>query len=167
MGKILEAGKGSQENAEEYFDLFHANMLARLQSIVAKAESKHSWEFMDGCFKQATELYVLASILYEKYPAYVIMSDGAFDGLAKFLRDNFKKLDPEFCHWYTVTAIDLAAGTGHHVTERPNITSMLKLVVGEDYGQHTPKVSRKLIRRKRPSAKTAGRRMRIVRSPRG
>lgn len=134
MGALLEAGHGTVENARFYVDAFYTNMVARMRGVCEKAEKLKSWDFMVGCYKQATELYVLAAILYEQYPEYPpLMSDGAFDALGKFMYQHWDELDAEFTRWYCVTAMGFSAGTGCEVAERPPITAMLKVIVGDDY----------------------------------
>lgn len=130
LADILASGHGTEDDARLYFHLRNHNNVHRLQSIVAKARKLRSWEFMEGCYKQATELYVLASILYEEYPDHVLMPDGAFDELSRFLLRNFKKLPKDFRAWYNITAIDLKAGTGHGVIERPEIQDMVSIITG-------------------------------------
>jgi hypothetical protein len=150
LGQFLEQGHGDKQAAQLYIDKFWQDQVSRMRAIAAKAERLKSWSFMDGCFKQAMEFYVLASILYEKYPNHTIVSDGAFDHLGQYFLKNWDKFDPEFAEWYTVTAIDAGASTGCNVTEREPITKMLKIIVGDEYVK--------------PIEKNQSKRRRIVRS---
>jgi hypothetical protein len=117
MGEILAAGYGTEEDAARYMEVQARDTLIRLQSIVAKAEKIRSWKFMEGCYSQAMTLYVVASIIYEKHPEYVLMSDIAFDRLARFLLKHWDELSEDFRNWYTISAIDLEASTGYNVTD--------------------------------------------------
>lgn len=130
-GNILASGHGTEENAEEFFSAFHADMLRRMQDISRKADAGESWDFMDGCYKQAMELYALAATLYERHPDHVIMTDSSFDSLARWLNKNYDKLDPDFRSWYAITAIDLRAATGMNICIQPPISNMLEILLNE------------------------------------
>lgn len=157
MGSLLEAGHGDQADAEAYFSAFDKAMLARLQSIAAIAEEKRSWEFMEGCYKQATELYVLASVLYEKFPEHTILSDGAFDALSRFMLKHRKHMDKDFLKWYAVTAMGLKASSGYNVAVRKPIPQYVYLITGkqieEDDDAATQNRSRVLRRKPKPRGK--------------
>lgn len=146
--------------ARQYFTAFHQNMLARLQSIASKAEKQRDWSFMEGCYKQATELYVLASVLYEKFPEHMILSDGAFDALSRFMLKHRKHMDDDFLAWYNVTAMGLKAGSGYNVAARDPIPQYVYLITGqlieEDDGRKTPPNRTRVLRRVKP--KPAGKR---------
>jgi hypothetical protein len=132
MGELLASGHGTQKDAQVYFSAFTKQEVRRFQLIVAKAEEQRSWEFMEGCYTQAMTLYVLASVLYEKHPAHVIMSDSAYDDLARWLLKNFKKLNKEFREGYCITSAGLRAGTGMGVQGDPNIRHMVQHITGID-----------------------------------
>lgn len=168
LGALLEAGHGDVDDARFYIDAFYTNMVARMRAICEKAEQSKSWDFMVGCYKQATELYVLAAILYEQYPEYPpLMSDGAFDSLGKFMYQHWNELDEEFTRWYCITAMGFSAGTGCEVAERPPITAMLKVIVGDDYyvgqarrlcdsGRADNQGKRTFVVKRRPRGKSGG-----------
>ncbi len=141
-GEILAAGMGTENDARTYFKHLYTGQLARLQSIAAIAEKERNWEFMEGCIKQATDLYVLAATLYEKFPEHVILSDGAFDGLAKFLLKNQRTADKEFWNWYNVTSMGLKAGSGYNVVAHENIKWMVYLLTGTNMGDDDERPSR-------------------------
>lgn len=147
MGDIAEHFD-RPEFAEIYINSFHKSMLSMLQSIAARAERERNWDFMDGAFKQATELYVLASVLYEKFPEHIILSDGAFDGLARWLLKHRGKIDKDFLTWYNVTAMGLKAGTGYNVAAKEPIPQYVYLLTGkriqEDNGVRTKNKTRLL-----------------------
>lgn len=153
MADIVEA-HGDEAMARQYFTAFHTNMLARLQSIAAKAERERNWSFMEGCYKQATELYVLASVLYEKFPEHTILSDGAFDALAKFLLKHWKEMDQDFAKWYCVTTLGLKASSGYNVAARDPIPQYVYLITGhripETNGRKTPSDRARVLRRIKP-----------------
>jgi hypothetical protein len=159
MVDIVEA-HGDEGMARVYFTTFHKNMLARLQSIAAKAEKQRDWSFMEGCYKQATELYVLASVLYEKFPEHMILSDGAFDAMSRFMMKHRKHMDKDFLSWYNVTAMGLKAGSGYNVAARDPIPQYVYLITGqrieEDDGRKTPQDGTRVLRRVKP--KPAGKR---------
>lgn len=153
MRELLLAGHGTEEDARRYFTYYYTFRVKDLQSIIAKAVETRSWKHMDGCYKQAAELYVLASVLYEKHPEHVIMSDAAYDHLARWLLKNFKKLPKDFRNWYNLTAIDLKAGTGHSVVRQEPIRWMVFVLTGHD--EPTPVVRKKpKVRRKRRVKRT-------------
>jgi hypothetical protein len=141
MGDIIAAGHGVEADARTYNRLLHEELVARFRAIVDKAERLKSWDFMKGCYKQATELYVLASVLYERFPQHTIMSDGAFDALAKWLLKHREHIDVEFWKWYNVSAIGLKAGSGYDLTIRTPIVWMVYVITGETIesdGEDTP-----------------------------
>lgn len=132
MGELIAAGHGTEEHARIYYEALAISHISKLQSIVAKASKERSWKMLNGCFKQAMELYVFASILYEKYPEHVIMSDNAFDSLAKFLLRNWKKLDKDFCSAYNLSAMGFKASTGFGVIPDQLITWMIAVHTGDN-----------------------------------
>lgn len=164
MGEILAAGHGTKEQASQYEHVFADAMLHRMQAIATRAEKERSWKFMDGCYKQATELYVLASALYEKFPDHVMLSDAAYDKLGRFLLNNRKNVDPEFWNWYNVTSMGLKAGTGYDLTLRKPVLRMIHILTGvlleendEPKSQDKAKVLRKPIKRRRkPTSGSVG-----------
>lgn len=162
MGDILAAGHGDEAMARQYFQLLYADRLARMQSIAAKAEKLRSWDFMKGCYKQAGELYVLASVVYEQFPEYHIMTDATFDALAKWLHKNFSKLDDDFKDYYVLTVLDLKASTGHRVRVQDPIRWMVYILTGKEIpnGRETPhkrpRVLRKPTKRRSKPAQGSG-----------
>ncbi len=152
MGDILAAGHGDEAMARTYFHALYSDQLARLQSIATRAEADRNWDFMEGCVKQASELYVLAAVLYEKYPEHTILTDGAYDGLSRWLLKHRRsdEIDKDFWRWYNITALDLKAATGTNVTARPPIKWMVYILTGEDMGadNETPPNRTRVLRRK-------------------
>lgn len=132
MRALLSSGYGTEEHARAYFKAYYMQQVSKLQSIIARAEQERSWKFMHGHYMQCAELYVLASVLYEKYPEHVMMTDAAYDNCARFLLRNFDKLKPSFREWYTITCVDLRASTGHAVTLQEPIRWMVYLITGDD-----------------------------------
>jgi hypothetical protein len=164
MGEILAAGHGDEDMVRIYFTHLYTDHLKRLQSIATRAEKERNWDFMHDSILQATELYVLAAALYEKFPEHTILSDGAFDGLARWLFRQSNRADNEFWVWYNITSMGLKAGTGYNVILRPPILWMVYLLTGQeleaDNGTRTHDkdgVLRKPVKRKRKPTKSDGR----------
>jgi hypothetical protein len=153
MRALLLAGHGTEEDARAYFTQQYRHRLNGLQSIITKAVETRSWKHMDGCYMQAAELFVLASVLYEKHPEHVIMSDAAYDHLSRWILKNFKKLPKDFRSWYNITSIDLKAGTGHAVVQQEPVRWMVFLITGHD--EPAPSSTKKpKVRRKRRVKRT-------------
>lgn len=112
-GKLLVAGHGTRHDAEGYMSTFYRDYAARMHAIAKLTRKDSSWEFMRGAYKQAIEIYVIASVLYTKHPAHSILSDASFDALAKFLLKEYKHLDKSFLASYGITKDALIAGTGY------------------------------------------------------
>lgn len=149
MGELLAAGHGTEEHARLYFKALYSLELQDLQSIATRAEKEMSWNFMGDALMQATDLYVLSSILYEKYPEHVFLSDAAFDYLAKFLLKNFDKMPKDFREWYAITTIDLEAGTGHAVLTTEKMRWMVFILTGNWMEGHDDGNRPRLLRKRK------------------
>lgn len=150
MGDLLAAGHGTEKDVETYNRLQSEFLLDSALGCIAKAEKSFSWDHMHDCYKQASEIFVLASVLYEKNPNYVIMSDGAYDGLAKWMLKHRGKFDDDFWNWYNITSLDLKAGTGHKVTMQAPVLSMYNLYLHRNGHDDNTRVLR------RPAKRTSG-----------
>jgi hypothetical protein len=148
MGILLAAGHGDEEDARLYFTHLYAHRLSCIRAQVATAEKNRNWRHMQGSYQLAAETYVLASVLYEKFPnEQPLMSDAAYDYLARFLLRNMGKLSKDFRDWYTITAMDMRAGTGMNVTVQEPIRWMVFLHTGYDMPK-TTKPKKKPTRRR-------------------
>jgi hypothetical protein len=111
MGAILEAGHGTQKDANVYFHAVATRECNRMRQLSKVAMETRSWDHMIGAYTQAMTLYVYAGKLYEHYPDNMIMPDGAFDKLARWLLVHWDNLSDEFKLWHHITAMGLEAGT--------------------------------------------------------
>lgn len=140
MADILAHGHGTEEDAKRYYELEANYQVFCLQSIISRAQEERSWDFMEGAYAQAMTLYVFASTIYEQFPEETIMSDGAFDALARWMLANFDKLPSDFKEWYVVTSMDLSASTGMNVRPSNMVRWMVKAQVGQfPAGEHNAK----------------------------
>jgi hypothetical protein len=112
MGKLLKEGHGTEEHARIYMTGMGQIQFGRLQSIARLAQERRSWDHLVGSYAQAMSLYVFAGIMYDQFPEYPpIMTDGAFDKLARWLLKHWGNLPDQFKSWYNITSMGLEAGS--------------------------------------------------------
>lgn len=117
------AKRNALKYAVQYHVIHNDHLFLRIRQCITKAEKEGSWQFMGGCFSQATEIYAVASMAYEIF-SQPLMSDGLFDGLAAFLLKNYDSIT-DFCkkEWNLSKEI-FRAGTGssfHDVKAFPRL----------------------------------------------
>ena len=100
----------------------------KLVLCLEKAEEENSWEFMVGAYKQAMDIYCIASIMYYTHDN-PLMSDDRFDMLCQFLRKHFSGLDSAHAKDRNITIGDLRAGTGYRVKPDILITQIVNLLL--------------------------------------
>lgn len=113
---VKSRSTAAREFALQYRAVYHDHMFLRMRQCIDKAEKAKSWDFMEGCYSQATEIYAVASLAYEVFNQ-PLMPDWMFDKLAAFLLKNYEDIT-DFCkkEWGLRKEI-FRAGTGSHFTD--------------------------------------------------
>lgn len=159
LGEVAAAVK-DPEASKLYLELRASDHAKRLVAIAKTADENKSWKHMEGCYSQAMTLYVFAGILYEQFPEHHIMSDAAFDRLAKWLLKNWNKLSSDFRNWYNITSMGFKAGTALGTTADAEMVRIVHAHTGiwiEE--QHVPK---RKPTRKKPSLQRGSRKSKLT-----
>lgn len=124
LAKTKAAKQKAREAAAQYHTAFHDHLFFRIRQVVAHAEKVGTWDFMDGCFSQAVEVYAVAALAYENFDD-PIMPDGRFDDLAKFLYKNYARIT-DYCKetWKLNKGI-FRAGTGSHFASPKQLPGLM------------------------------------------
>ena len=124
LASTNSAKKQAMESIVKYDVIHHDHLFLRIRQCISKAEKSRSWDFMHGCFSQATEIYAVASMAYEVF-SQPIMSDGLFDSLAAFLLKNYNSIT-DFCkkEWNLNKGI-FRAGTGSSFSDVKSFPQLL------------------------------------------
>ena len=109
----------SKEMALAYQTLQNDHLFLRIRQCIDKAKKEDSWDWMHGCFYQATEVYAVAALAYERY-SDPLMSDELFDRLAKFLHLNYRSIPDRCKEEYNLNRGIFYAGTGAHFLTCPS-----------------------------------------------